>query len=870
MALLSEYGFTEGSGSTAADTSGNSHTLTAANSSTAWNASGKNGAGATTKFTGTVGANSSLTSFTIMFWIKRTGTWSGFAGLITKQADNLFFECDASNSYIPSCYGGTMNATAATALSLNTWTHLAYTQTGGVGTIYINGTASGATSTGSTAKNFGTGPWYILPAAGEQAEDSAFVGVMDEARFFDTALSTSQIQAYMYTPVGSSPAATKVKTVEYAFPMTTSVVTDAVVTNLTQITAYIPETVVAFRSVMVDIGFQDVITATGGTVSEHRCGLRLGSASYSTVTELDDITHSGENLGGVIGMFDFTSYFISNWSGSSMTCDVQVYFDQNTGTTLGMRNVTAILYITYEYDDTPATNANQLKTVHIPLESLTGALPTTANSNLGTNQIPQLTGAGGLLPEDTVTIRDYYFVIEGNEANNNTTTDWTITANIDSGSSSAFGAQEAGLASDRYCRWIYKPAVATTTSAHNLQLWSSVANKGNHLAITMVVTYQFTASASTTILNSIMLPITMVTPTGVTSSAEASRFSQDFFIEEPTTITLKQSAFRINLNSTASISGLSWRANSQSYRTYAHSADVVCGMFCLQQRIDSGGEQGAGITLARGKNTVTIDGYTSDTTDPSTNVNGILILNYHSGKATAGIGSHSTTTLTNQLSWDAALPERTRVDNYILPVPETSYYINGLGFIMYQWSLATSMAIALDVECLSTEGKGGGYYAAYTDGYRSDGKCASSIIWANAGAAFKRYPADPANGRLDIEAARDYILYTTPASSNGMIVAMTRHSITYTVSGTISGSAGGTVTINTYRSDTKEVVNTTSRSGNGTYSFTWYDNTINLYSEAYEDATHYGRSASATAGTTLDISLATGGGGVQVVGRAYA
>jgi hypothetical protein len=645
--------------------------------------------------------------------------------------------------------------------------------------------------------------------------------------------------------------ATRIKTVQFAFPMTTSDVTDAVVTNLTQITVYIPETVSSFISATVDVGFQDIISVTGGTIGEHRAGLRLGAAAYTTVTETDDITNSGENIAGVIGPFNFTSHFTTNWTGTSMTCDVQVYFDQTTGTTLGMRNVTAVLTLTYEYDDTAAT---QIKTAWIPLESLVGALTTTANSNIGTSQIPQLTGTGGMLPEASVAIRDYYFLIEGNEATS-AATDFTVSVNIDGGTSTAFGIQEAALASGRYCRWIYKPAVPTTTSTHNFQMWSSLAARLNHVVITLVVTYEFSESSTTSVLNSIILPLEIGSPLGAINSTYASRYQRDVFIAEPGTIVLKQSAFRINFNVNATPTGLNMRAGSQSYRAYTPYGGVVCGMLSMQQRIDSGGAQGAGITLARGKNTVTIDGYITVTTNQMTNISGYFMINYQSDKSTAGIGAHNHTVFKNLYQWDALLQDRIRVDSFSFAIPESNYRISSVGFAIYHFVATGSEAITMDAQCLTTEGKGGGYYDIYGDAYQSDAERSSNVIYMNGRDVFKRYPVDPAVDRVDIESARSYRFFSTTTSSNGMMMLVTYHSIAFTVSGNIYGSQGGTVTINVYRSDNNELVYTTTRSGDGAYSFTWYDDTIALYTEAYEDTGHYGRSTTATAGTDLDVVL---------------
>lgn len=638
--------------------------------------------------------------------------------------------------------------------------------------------------------------------------------------------------------------ATRLKTIKYAFPTYTSVVADATVTNLTQITVYIPESSPTFVSVTADVAFQDVITATGGTITEHHCGLQLGAAGYTTITETDDIANSGENMGGVIGPFDFTSHFTSNWSGTSMTCDLQVYFDQSTGTTLGMRNVNAVLTVTYSYDDDAATNSTQIKTVHIPLESLVGTLSTTSNSNIGTNQIPQLT-SGGMLPEASVTIRDYFFLIEGNVANNNTTTDFTVTCNIDSGSSSAFGATEAGLGSDYYTRLIYKPSVPSTAAAHNFQMWSSVTNKMNHVAITLVVTYEFAPGSSTSILNSLIIPIEIASPLGVTTTAEASRFTREIFIQEPTTITLQQSAFRINFNTTASVSGLNFRAGSQSYRTYTHIGNVVCGMYSLQQRVDSGGAQGAGISISRGSNSITIDGYATDTTDQVTNINGYVVLNYHSGKASSGlVGQHSHTIELLLSPWNALLADRTRVDNYSIAIPESDYWAVGVGFILCIWQSTASNALTFDVEVLSGESKGAGYTDIYADAVQTDAERGCSVVYMRGRDVFKRYPTDPDPDRLNIETARDYRLYVAATAGSGIMSIITYHSFTYTIAGTVSGYGGsGTgLPIKIYRSDTNVLIGSVSTTSGGAYTFTWYDNTIDLYAECIEDSTHVGRS----------------------------
>lgn len=640
--------------------------------------------------------------------------------------------------------------------------------------------------------------------------------------------------------------ATREKTIIYTFPMTTTDVTDAIVTNLTQITVQIPETVISFTSVFADVGFQDIISATGGTITEHRVALRLGAAAYTTFTELDDIANSGENLGGIIGPIDFTSHFTTNWTGTSMTCDMQVYFDQNTGTTLGMRNVTAQLYITYTYNDDVVVNPTQIKTVRIPMESLIGTLSTTVNSQIGTNQIPQLTGAGGILPENSVVIRDYAFVIEGNEANNNTTTDFTISCSIDSGGATAFGVQEAALGSDRFLRWVYKPATPATTSAHSFHMWSSVTNKMHHASVEIVVTYTFNAAATTRVLNSVVLPLEFDSPIGNVNTGDKSRIIRDYILSEKGTITFRQSALRLHWNANASQS-VNVLVGSQTNRTYTGAANTVCGNFSLQHRIDSGSGAGAALTLARGRNPITIDVFGNNSTILMTNVSGYVILNYESDMESSP-GSNTHTMYKVFDPWDAALRGFTSYTARSIAIPETDYRLASFGFLAYLWANSAGMAISFDAEYQSTEGIGAGWEKIYSDAYVSDAEIGCSKVFFRARDAFRRSPQDTISGRMGIETNRQWRLFTTTTCARGLISIHSTHSITSTISGNISGhNPTLPTTLRLVEDYSKEVIQeTTLPAGTTTYSFTVYNNVIEHYVDAYQDNTHVGRSALTT------------------------
>jgi hypothetical protein len=76
----------------------------------------------------------------------------------------------------------------------------------------------------------------------------------------------------------------------------------------------------------------------------------------------------------------------------------------------------------------------------------------------------------------------------------------------------------------------------------------------------------------------------------------------------------------------------------------------------------------------------------------------------------------------------------------------------------------------------------------------------------------------------------------------GLDMNYTYHSNTFSVTGSVAGSAGGTVELQLLRTADDKKLATTSSIGNGDYSFTWYDNTEKVYVVARESGVLLGRS----------------------------
>lgn len=219
-ASILEYGFTEGSGTTVADTSGNGHTGTLVGT-VAWDTGYNNtGVKQTTathvdySYVGTSRTGLEVTrDFTLMAWVKfGGGTSSGYQPIIEKP------RTANSQSYaLWTVFGGgapavqattTDNTAGATCGAITPltndglWHHICGTYDGSLLKIYVDGLQKAQTSlTGNIIYDTNDLGFGGSPAWSYEYTD----GVIDEVRIYDVALDYTQINAAMGTPVG--PAA---------------------------------------------------------------------------------------------------------------------------------------------------------------------------------------------------------------------------------------------------------------------------------------------------------------------------------------------------------------------------------------------------------------------------------------------------------------------------------------------------------------------------------------------------------------------------------------------------------------------------------------------------------------------------------------
>lgn len=624
--------------------------------------------------------------------------------------------------------------------------------------------------------------------------------------------------------------ATSLKTVEYWFPHLAAAA-DAADQNFTQITVDLPESSKTFKNVTFDVTYHDANTTLTGTSTRRQLSISVNGAGYTAVNNTNTYTLSGENFVATCSG-DFTSHFTTNYSGTSHTVDARFLYDMSTATPVGARNISGRLRITYEYDDTTTT---QVKTVWLPLNAPVGALATSKPGS-AVATIPALDTE---LPEASKTILQTVVVVQGN-THTTAATDNTYSYEIDTNGVFTTGSYEQGGTQAMWFRY-NDVASFTTNATHGFRLWSSLAS-GNHLQAYLVVTYTFNASTSTSSFNSLILPMELDSPMGGTTSSDYQRGTRTFYIEEPTTITTKQIAFFPYWDQITAMAGLNMRVGTGSFVTYTDTAAIMAGSNGAMVRNDSA------FTFARGENTLQFDVYRTDTTDLGWNISGFWIINYTSGVASGGFGTHSRTVFWSLLPFGTAATSANVTISATAPViPESNYFLiaAGAGLEWLTNSTGTMTSVTVLVERLSSGGEGGVQWeTVYRDATHTDPETGVRFAFAQMRTLFKRWPNDPGADRMDFETSRRWRIFSGQNISSfwSLDLIFSYHSITFTVGGTVSGSGGGTVNLALHRAASGEKVLSTSRSGNGAYSFTWYDSATDTYVVAHEDSTHMGRS----------------------------
>ena len=204
--LVAAYNFDAGAGSTAADLSGNGNTGTLANAT--WTTAGHTGSALSFNGTNawvTVPDAKSLdltSALTLEAWVNPSALGTVWRDVLFKEqpGDMIYSLYANQNTTRPIgqvFIGGELSVTGTSALTLNTWAHLALSWDGTTMRLYVNGTlVQSAVAAGTLPTSTGA-----LHIGGDSVWGEWFKGTIDDVRVYNRALGASEIQTDMNTPL---------------------------------------------------------------------------------------------------------------------------------------------------------------------------------------------------------------------------------------------------------------------------------------------------------------------------------------------------------------------------------------------------------------------------------------------------------------------------------------------------------------------------------------------------------------------------------------------------------------------------------------------------------------------------------------------
>lgn len=643
---------------------------------------------------------------------------------------------------------------------------------------------------------------------------------------------------------------TAINTVEYAWAHINTATAENTVFTSADITVNIPEnTSRAFVSCILDI----VVHDNEATVADDLAAANMGASCDAGTTWTDrnvttTLADSGEQMSYHFRA-DVTAEFTARFSGVSDTVRFRLQCDYST---VGNQflNIAAKVIITYTFDESAQTT--RLKTARIPLDALTARPTAGTATSLGATCIPNL---DTFLPEASKTYRAIFAEIWLNTAPG-ATGDGTLTLDLNTTPTMTTGTIENGNSSPILIRilWDLLAAAMTTNATHELRFTPNTTAMGVAVGGWITVTYEYDHSSNNDIMSSLLIPLGPPTDQLLTSG-DLDEWEGEFFIEEPATVALAQSGVVLFALLGTTAATLSLLAGGQAARTYTLSQQSgQAGGCIITQRIDSGGVQGAGITLARGRNTFSVQVYSS-VANAIGCVSGFLILNYTSGKASSGAQDHNRS-IHKVIADTQAVVSVNRNASFLLDIPQTNYWLNG--FMAHALANLGALGAPLSVQAEYAAGEGGGAGWAIL-GQANAAQVAERYmaeVFYDGTPKFNRYPGD-VRDLLDVEVSRTYRLMTAFNSLLGFSAWITYHALTFTLSGNVRGYTGdgSSITVDVFRDDTDEKLYTTTTSAGGSYSVTLYDDTLTYYAVARQDDTHMGRSKNGTPATDFHIQL---------------
>lgn len=514
----------------------------------------------------------------------------------------------------------------------------------------------------------------------------------------------------------------------------------------------------------------------------------------------------------------------------------------------------AEMYITYESDDASTTKAN---TITIAIPSIVGTLATT-QTTLG--NLPAISGAGGILEESGVTIRDLYITYHANwdEAG---TTDWQFFGQINSETEVQLADNDAAQQSDWYMPipWRKMDLNFSTSNQIKARVTSNSGATASHVGALVTITYTYDYTNSTRRTHTEEIPYTIWNGSGAgTPSTDRAVTKIDWWVPG-TNPTFKNFGAWSIWSQTSDPGNVRVTVGNNTERVYtAPHADTAGSITSISEATS------AHFSFGRGYNTIDIAAYVDTTPTNTGSMTGVAYVTWSYDRVSGMDHYKGYSVLIGQSDYSSVSSlSNTTEQMYIPNISASNYFITNCGCDVNCTNSSSSSTVYVSAVLPSSQGR----IEVPSKLLTTDANTGSrSFINEISSSYIKKYYNQPtlSGFRLDPTIPFKLVVNNSVASRISGTLKYNWHTFSYTVSGTISGSSGGTVTLRLQDFTTGELLQQTTRSGNGPYSFTHYDNTRDVIVVATESDTLKGTSKQDIAGSGFDINLAgTGSTGTK-------
>lgn len=673
---------------------------------------------------------------------------------------------------------------------------------------------------------------------------------------------------------------TQSKTIPWAFATRiTTLATNTTLGTSTRhdfaaITIELPELTRTIRSVKLRVTARDTFTAsTTQSFTGWRIGIKLGATAfddvdYSTIfTSIDHETLKVER--------DVTAYFVTNFgANATQTCQVGVAFSGASASNVNC--ITAELLITYDFDNTAAT---QLRCTEIIIQGNNVTL-TASDLEIGTglgvsdapvNQIPILDGSGTFNPEAGKVFKQIYLRITATDNETSNATNFNLSVKLDAGSYDARATVGQALVTGAQYHDLIDLTVApysiNTAAVHALVMKTSLSGTFGCISAVLVVVYTFTTSGTTRAQYSFRVPLdnersgSGAQSTMPAAAGDTERYTITFDIQEPGTITFQQSGVVIyDHNPTGSSASASSGAPGQTTRTMNHVTGIVrSGPSIWTRRCDFGGTTWA---LVRGTNRLYYDAR-CNVSGAMVGLTGYAIINYTADIPATGFGSGNRSCAYSLTSHPALAAGGSIIsaEERLPSIPSTPWKMFGAWVDIGCRASSNTGTFSVQAERQIGEDSEDGWYNRTALATNYNITCRREIIFALTD--WVRQSSFRTLGMSTLATRRwRFSQFSTQNEWCGT-TWIVLHTISFTVAGsvTIGGVAvanGSTVRI--YADDgvtTEYITSVTTTGGTGAFTASVTDNTRNHFA-VYDggSVSTRGWSANGTPGTsTFDITL---------------